>query len=169
MKKNKQIRYNRVMQKYTSTVLLVLAAIVLFVIINTAQAVEKNEWCHCAESGVCNTLDLPQQALEQAGHVNASGNPLHAGDHAGACVEPTDSPEETPLPTDNPEQTIVPTASPEPSQRPSSSPAPTVISCPEDYHLNASGQVCVKYEYGAAPPPGEFEPLKQDEVRGVKK
>lgn len=72
-----------------------------------AAKLEKNEWCHCAASGVCNTLDLPQQALEQAGHVNAQGNPLHAGDHPGACIEPSSTVTPTIDPTGTP--TILPT------------------------------------------------------------
>lgn len=70
--------------------------------VNCVQAVqrEKIDWCHCEPNGNCQTLSLPQQALENAGHVNASGNPLHAGDYAGMCVEvePTEAitPEVTP-------------------------------------------------------------------------
>lgn len=56
-------------------------------------------WCHCAESGVCNTLDLPQQALENAGHIGANGNPLHAGDQAGVCTAENEA-TPTPTPTD---------------------------------------------------------------------
>ncbi len=47
---------------------------------------DKIVWCHTEPNGNQQTLELPQQALENAGHVNASGNPLHAGDHAGPCI-----------------------------------------------------------------------------------
>lgn len=82
-------------------------------------------WCHCAESGQCNTLHLPQTALVNAGHVSANGNPLHAGDHAGACAEPTVTPVPTvttapsatptftPSPTSIPEVTVTPRVTPE--------------------------------------------------------
>ena len=52
----------------------------------------KITWCHTEPNGNQQTLELPLQALQNAGHVNASGNPLHAGDHAGACIEPNPSP-----------------------------------------------------------------------------
>ncbi len=48
---------------------------------------QKEYWCHCAASGVCNTLHLPMSALISAGHVDANGNPLHAGDYAGQCIQ----------------------------------------------------------------------------------
>lgn len=56
-----------------------------------ADPVNKITWCHTEPNGNQETLELPQQALEQAGHVNAAGNPLHAGDHPGSCIEPTSS------------------------------------------------------------------------------
>lgn len=84
-------------------------------------------WCHCEPNGNCQTLELPQAALENAGHVNASGNPLHAGDHAGQCVEPT--PTTTPIPS--PTATPIPTVTPSPT--PSVSPSPTPIDeCDEE-------------------------------------
>ncbi len=52
-----------------------------------ATAVEKITWCHTEPNGNYQTLELPQQALEQAGHMDAQGNVLHAGDHLGACEE----------------------------------------------------------------------------------
>ena len=51
-----------------------------------AVAEEKVLWCHCEASGGRQTLDLPLSALENAGHVDAGGQPLHAGDHAGSCT-----------------------------------------------------------------------------------
>ena len=71
-----------------------------------ATAVPKITWCHCEPSGSCQTLELPSAALQSAGHMSASGNPLHAGDHAGQCVEPT--PTLTPTPTPIVEQTPTP-------------------------------------------------------------
>ena len=46
-------------------------------------------WCHCGE-GHCQTIhpDINSLIKDQGngGHIDASGNILHAGDHAGACV-----------------------------------------------------------------------------------
>lgn len=57
-----------------------------------ATQVEKITWCHTEPSGNSQTLELPPQALQNAGHMDANGNPLHAGDHAGVCeVVPTGS------------------------------------------------------------------------------
>jgi hypothetical protein len=75
-----------------------------------AVAVEKITWCHTEPNGNQQTLELPQQALEQAGHVDANGNPLHAGDHAGTCIEVTPTDELSPTPTV--EITLSPTATP---------------------------------------------------------
>ncbi len=69
---------------------------------------DKVLWCHCEPNGNCQTLNLPQQALEQAGHVNASGNPLHAGDHPGACSEITPTPTGEITPTSTPSATLTP-------------------------------------------------------------
>jgi hypothetical protein len=86
--------------------------------VDCVQAVQpqKIDWCHCEPNGNCQTLSLPQQALENAGHVNAQGNPLHAGDYAGVCreTEPTVTPTLTPNPTlpTEPTITIEPTNSP---------------------------------------------------------
>lgn len=61
-----------------------------------AAAVAKVVWCHVEPNGNQQTLELPQAALESAGHVNAAGNPLHAGDYAGACVGVSVSPDISP-------------------------------------------------------------------------
>ena len=97
----------------------------------SAVAVPKVTWCHCEPNGNCQELELPQQALEQAGHSDANGNPLHAGDHAGVCEEVT--PSLTPTPTiffpceDKCEPTVEPTATP--SAEPTAVPTvqPTVV------------------------------------------
>lgn len=80
--------------KKTLWILVAIAILLalLFTGIVHADRVEKITWCHCEPNGNCQTLELPQQALENAGHVNAQGNPLHAGDHAGACVAPSETP-----------------------------------------------------------------------------
>lgn len=96
------------MRKYIT--ILIIAVLVLVVRSVMATQPEKLLWCHVAESGVQNTLELPQQALENAGHVDAGGNPLHAGDHAGACEEPTPTTEITP--TVEPTIEVTPTATP---------------------------------------------------------
>ena len=62
-----------------------------------SQGAEKVYWCHYEPNGNHQTLYLPPTALQQAGHMSASGNPLHAGDYAGACV---DDPEPVPGCTD---------------------------------------------------------------------
>jgi len=46
---------------------------------------DKILWCHVEPNGNSQTLELPEAALREAGHMDAEGNPLHAGDHAGAC------------------------------------------------------------------------------------
>ncbi len=80
------------MKKYF--ILGILAVLVLFtglVFTHTVKAtVDKIYWCHVEPNGNQETLHLPLQAL--SGHVDAQGNILHAGDHAGACVEPTPTP-----------------------------------------------------------------------------
>lgn len=86
-----------------------------------ADAVDKITWCHCEPNGNCQTLELPQQALEQAGHVDAGGNPLHAGDHAGACVAPSVTPSPTVQPSPTPTD-IVPSPTEEPSITPTETP-----------------------------------------------
>ncbi|KKT98724.1 MAG: Cna B domain protein [Candidatus Collierbacteria bacterium GW2011_GWC2_45_15] len=47
----------------------------------------KIDWCHCEPNGNCQTLNLPSSALQNAGHMSADGNPLHAGDNLGVCSE----------------------------------------------------------------------------------
>lgn len=85
-----------------------------------AVAVDKVTWCHTEPNGNQQTLELPQAALEQAGHVDANGNPLHAGDHAGACVEVT--------PTGEP--SITPEVTPDPTATPSATPSATPTETP---------------------------------------
>jgi len=46
---------------------------------------DKVLWCHVAENGNEVQLNLPPAALQQAGHMDANGNPLHGGDYAGEC------------------------------------------------------------------------------------
>ena len=58
--------------------------------LGTNQA-DKVWWCHVEPNGNQQTLHLPLQALQQAGHMDANGNPLHAGDHPGVCEEPTET------------------------------------------------------------------------------
>lgn len=116
------------------SILLILAGLIFIrQVLVLADAVDKITWCHCEPNGNCQTLELPQQALENAGHVNASGNPLHAGDHAGACVEPTlvitptivITPQVTP--TGNPTPTITQGVTPTPIAPTSVQPQPTGI------------------------------------------
>lgn len=86
---------------------------------------DKVYWCHCEPNGNCQTLHLPLQALKNAGHVSAQGNPLHAGDHAGACTNPTNTP--TPTPTVTTAPTATPTVTPTPTVE--VTPTPTIIEC----------------------------------------
>lgn len=79
------------------TAIIALLVLRLFIPKAGASAVPKITWCHVEPNGNQETLELPQAALEQAGHVDANGNPLHAGDHAGACIEPTPSCTPTPI------------------------------------------------------------------------
>lgn len=107
----------------------VLGIVMWLVVINVATAtqVDKITWCHVEPNGNQQTLHLPLAALQNAGHVNANGNPLHAGDHPGECVDPTATPTPTtrveisPSPTEvpvtpsvtvTPEITITPTDTP---------------------------------------------------------
>jgi hypothetical protein len=82
-------------------------------------------WCHCEPNGNCQTLHLPLQALQNAGHVSAQGNPLHAGDHAGSCTNPTNTPTPTPTVTTGP--TATPTVAITPTVE--ITPTPTIIEC----------------------------------------
>ncbi|HQN05825.1 MAG TPA: hypothetical protein PK174_10450 [Anaerolineaceae bacterium] len=89
-------------------------------------------WCHYEPNGNSQTLHLPLAALENAGHVSASGSPLHAGDHAGPCEDPTEEP--TPVPTNTP---VPPTATPTNTLTntpvaPTSTPTNTPTSTPTD-------------------------------------
>lgn len=109
--------------KYFISGFLTVLAIFVFVGLARAVAVEKIVWCHTEPNGNQQTLELPQAALENAGHVNASGNPLHAGDHAGVCVELTPTP--TLSPTVTPTPTVVPSVTPTPTTTPEVTPTPT--------------------------------------------
>ncbi len=101
-----------------------LAAAFLWFLTRPTKALGKQEdkvtWCHTEPNGNQETLELPQQALENAGHVDANGNPLHAGDHAGACVEPSATPSVSPTPTTKPCEwdcdEVTPTATPTPTE-----------------------------------------------------
>lgn len=124
-------------KKIAIAALIVIALFLTFINLVGATNDKKVKWCHCAASGVCNTLELPQQALEQAGHFNAQGNPLHAGDHAGECSvhQPTltTTPTETPVATDSP--TLTPTA------RTTDTPTPTTFhpsATPTTFHPSAT-------------------------------
>jgi hypothetical protein len=152
--------------------LLLLIGIGLFYIFSTracagmadvdcVQAVQpqKINWCHCEPNGNCQTLSLPQQALENAGHVNAQGNPLHAGDYAGMCreVEPTVTPTLTPNPTlpSEPTITIEPTNSPTiisltPTNRPVEHPSATPFNpTPIPFHPTPTDQpICSRMTKG---------------------
>jgi hypothetical protein len=89
--------------------------------------VDKVYWCHCEPNGNCQTLHLPMAALINAGHVNANGNPLHAGDHEGACVEPTSTPTPSPTTEVQPSPTIpVPTINPCDGDCQEVTPTPTI-------------------------------------------
>lgn len=105
-----------------AAIVLLLTAIYFVFITDTIVAEAKQEdkvyWCHTEPNGNFQTLHLPLSALQNAGHVNASGNPLHAGDYLGECVEPS----------------VTPTVSPIPSVSitPSLTPSPTPVDC---YHL----------------------------------
>ena len=88
----------------------------------SATRVEKVIWCHCEPNGNCQTLELPQQALEQAGHVNAQGNPLHAGDHAGECVQPSATPSIDLSPSPTAGESATPTQEPTPTNKPEPDP-----------------------------------------------
>lgn len=88
-----------------------ISGIIFFILVSVGTigvhaGVDKIVWCHTEPNGNSQTLELPIQALQNAGHVNAQGNPLHAGDHPGACeeVSPTVSPTTDP--------TVSPTVSP---------------------------------------------------------
>ncbi len=79
-----------------------------------AAAVDKILWCHCEPNGNCQTLELPSAALQNAGHMDASGNPLHAGDSAGSCpdISPTVTPTVTPSVTPSATPSVTPSPTP---------------------------------------------------------
>lgn len=74
-----------------------------------AQA-DKVVWCHCGGNGECRTIEISENALENAGHIDAQGNILHGGDHRGACADPTDEP--TAEPTDPSPTATTPSSDP---------------------------------------------------------
>lgn len=78
------------MNKFAS--LLVLSLFLALPLSGVSADQEMITWCHCEPNGNCQTLTLPKPALIGGGHVDASGNPLHGGDHLGQCVEPTPTP-----------------------------------------------------------------------------
>jgi len=144
-----------------------------------ATAVPKITWCHVEPNGNQQTLELPQAALENAGHMDANGNPLHAGDHAGACVEPTATP--TPTITVSPtpiyecneekddciEITPTPTATPTPTETPNQGgPGDGLSDGKSDgQHTGPDGLGCATHEckdngYGTGNPEWYKLPLK---------
>lgn len=86
-------------------------------------------WCHYEPNGNSQTLNLPQQALENAGHIGADGNPLHAGDHPGQCVTPSVSLSPSPLASPSVGPSTAPSVSPagSPSPTPTPTPSPSVV------------------------------------------
>lgn len=88
-------------------------------------------WCHTEPNGNSQTLELPQQALEQAGHADAGGNPLHSGDHAGACESATN----TPTPTEGDAST--------PTSTDTDTPTPTPIITGNSTQTNTSGPTAI--------------------------
>ncbi len=94
----------------------------------------KIDWCHCEPNGNCQTLNLPPTALQNAGHMDANGNPLHAGDYPGQCLAPTATPTLTPTPTPSPS----PSPTPTPTPTPTSTPAPVC----GDGSINQESEQC---------------------------
>ena len=120
------------MKEIIKYVLLGMLAVILIVVfllakvhIGTANATQEDKiyWCHVEPNGNQETLHLPIQAL--AGHVDAQGNILHAGDHPGECVEPTQgvTPTVSPTPVDC-DDCVTPTVTP--TVEPTATPSPTV-------------------------------------------
>jgi hypothetical protein len=155
------------MKKYLVLLLLILSGVFLA---GKIYATSPNPpWCHCEPNGNCQTLYLPNQALEQAGHVDASGSPLHAGDHAGECLNPTATATPTSTATATATATNQPTATAtndpcdgdcnEPTETPTSTPQATETpngdicaniegiqtSIPEGKHLDAGSENCVEF------------------------
>lgn len=118
-----------------STGLLGMFIFAILLSTKTVFAAQDNKvyWCHCEPNGNCQTLHLPLQALQNAGHVNANGNPLHAGDHAGACVEvaPTVKPTDTPTPTIPQPTEVIPSPTINPCDGDCVTPTPTEEITPE--------------------------------------
>lgn len=109
-----------------------IGVIIFLTVIKLGYAkVDKVVWCHTEPNGNSQTLELPLAALQNAGHVDANGNPLHAGDYAGECeeeVEPTPTPTPciritpTVTPTPEPEEEITPTVTVAPTVEPTEAP-----------------------------------------------
>ncbi len=91
---------------------------------------DKIYWCHCEPNGNCQTLYLPSAALQNAGHMDASGNPLHAGDYAGQCIIETETPivTESPTVTETSEETETPIV----TETPEETGTPVVTETPEE-------------------------------------
>lgn len=127
--------------------IVILLALIYFVFFGVANAKQEDKvyWCHTEPNGNSQTLHLPLAALQNAGHVNAQGNPLHAGDYAGACIEPSITPSVTPNVTPTPTQDpciytdkgrfaieddevvpCEPSITPEPTKEPSATPTPEI-------------------------------------------
>ncbi len=82
--------------------------------------------------------------------MDASGNPLHAGDHAGACQEVTPTPTPTVTPTVTPEPSVTPSVTP--TQEPTPSATPTEAPRTSDVeHTGLSVQklACNEYDFRA--------------------
>lgn len=106
---------------------IIIVVLALFLVRSVfATQPEKIYWCHTEPNGNQQTLHLPLQAIKNAGHADAQGNPLHAGDHLGACVEveitPTPTEEPTPTPTEEPTVTPTPTDTPRVTPTPTEEP-----------------------------------------------
>lgn len=104
---------------FIGAIVVLILAFAFFALGSAFGKVDKILWCHTEPNGNSQTLELPQQALEQAGHVDASGNPLHAGDYAGECiVSPTVSPTPSVEPSSTPTPSATPTVTPTPTSAP---------------------------------------------------
>ncbi len=120
------------MKSLTLFVTILLINVYLFARLLTSAAAKQEDkvyWCHTEPNGNYQTLHLPLEALENAGHVDAQGNALHAGDYAGECLEPSVSPSPSSEPSISPSPVLSPSVTPEPSVEvtptPSVSPVPT--------------------------------------------
>jgi len=111
-------------------------------------------WCHCMPNGQCNTISPSINALisnGNGGHIDASGNILHAGDHSGACVvntgvptqEPTQDPTQVPTGVPTRVPTNVPTQVPTevPTQVPTDVPTQVPTDVPTQVPTNVPTQV----------------------------